>query len=295
MRRSLPSLNALRSFEAAARQGSFTHAARELNVTQSAVSRMVRALEDHLGLPLFHRAGRQISLTAEGTYYADKIASALDMLETASREMTDTHAGRGTLSIGMVPSFGTKWLLPRLVSFQQLHPELKVNVESSEGGLDFARQRTDVAIRFGYGNWLDAHSEPLMSEELQVVCSPRIMDGPYPLTDYAQLDRHHLIVHSARPEAWDHWLQAVGRNRSGLTWGLQIEHYFMVLQAVKAGLGVGLLPTFLATDDIASGNVIAPFPVRVESPGGYYLVTPRDKIDLPRVQAFHDWVLAQVE
>jgi len=295
MRRALPSLNALRTFEAVAREGSFTRAAEELNVTQSAVSRMVRALEDHLGLALFHRAGRQISLTEDGSYYADKIANALDMLETASRELTDTHAGRGTLSIGMLPSFGTKWLLPRLLSFQQLNPELAVNVRSSDGDLDFARERIDVAIRFGYGNWPDARSEPLMSEELQVVCSPRIMDGPYPLTDYSQLARHRLIVHSSRREAWDHWLQAVGSTRAGLKWGLELEHFFMVLQAVKAGLGVGLLPSFLVADDIANENLIAPFPVRVVSPGGYYLVVPRDKSDLPRVQAFRQWVLAQVE
>ena len=255
---------------------------------------MVGTLEEHLGLPLFTRAGRQIALTADGSYYAEKIAGALDMLETASQELTDTHAGRGTLSIGM-SSFGTKWLLPRLVSFRQLHPDLAVNVRSSEGDLDFGRERIDVAIRFGYGNWPDTQSVPLMSEELQVVCSPRIMDGSYPLTEHSQLARHPLIVHSTRPEAWDHWLQAVGCSRKGLTWGLQMEHFFMVLQAVKAGLGVGLLPTFLVAKDIARGNVIAPFSDRVESPGGYYLVTPRGKADLPRVQAFRKWVLAQVE
>ncbi|EAR52663.1 hypothetical protein OG2516_00514 [Oceanicola granulosus HTCC2516] len=294
MSRALPSLNALRTFEAVSRHGSFTNAADELNVTQSAVSRMIKGLEEHLELQLFERAGRQIRLTEDGVYYSEKISKAMDILEVASRELIDTKAGRGTLSIGMLPTFGTKWLLPRLGSFMQLHPELTVDVTSSDGELDFADERIDVAIRFGYGNWPGARAEPLMSEELQVVCSPRIMDGPYPLTDYAQLRRHSLIAHSSRPGTWSHWLQAVGASTEGYDKGLRLEHFYMVLQAAKSGLGIGLLPSYLAADDIANGSLTAPFPVRVVSPGGYYLVTPWDKTDLPRVQAFREWVLGQM-
>lgn len=293
MSRALPSLNALRTFEAVSRHGSFTNAAEELNVTQSAVSRMIKGLEEHLELQLFRREGRQIRLTENGIYYAEKISKAMDILEIASRELVDTQAGRGTLSIGMLPTFGTKWLLPRLNAFLQMHPELTVDITSSDGALDFTEERIDLAIRFGYGNWSNARSEALMSEELQVVCSPRIMDGPYPLTGYDQLWRHSLIVHSSRAGMWNHWLQAVGASAEGLTWGLRLEHFYMVLQAAKSGLGIGLLPSYLAADDIANGSLIAPFPVRVVSPGGYYLVTPWDKTDLPRVQAFRTWVLGQ--
>ncbi|KUF09948.1 transcriptional regulator GcvA [Pseudoponticoccus marisrubri] len=294
MSRSLPSLNALRTFEAVSRHGSFTSAAEELNVTQSAVSRMVKGLEEHLELKLFERAGRLIKLTEDGIYYSGKISKAMDILEVASRELVDTRAGRGTLSIGMLPTFGTKWLLPRLSAFMQLNPELTVDISSSDGDLDFSTERIDVAIRFGYGNWPGARAEPLMSEELQVVCSPRIMDGPYPLTDYDQLRRHSLIAHSSRPGTWSHWLQAVGVSTEGYDKTLRLEHFYMVLQAAKSGLGIGLLPSYLAADDIATGSLVAPFPVRVVSPGGYYLVTPWDKTDLPRVQAFRAWVMDQV-
>ncbi|OWU70031.1 hypothetical protein ATO3_20970 [Marinibacterium profundimaris] len=293
MSRALPSLNALRTFEAVSKQGSFTRAAEELNVTQSAVSRMIKGLEEHLELQLFTRVGRQITLTESGIYYSEKISKAMDILEIASRELVDTKAGRGTLSIAMLPTFGTKWLLPRLNAFLQLQPELSVEISSSDGKLDFTEERIDVAIRFGYGVWEGARAEPLMSEELQVVCSPRIMDGPYPLTDYDQLRRHSLIVHSSRSGTWNHWLQAVGASAEGLSFGLRLEHFYMVLQAAKSGLGIGLLPSYLAADDIANGSLIAPFPVRVGSPGGYYLLTPWDKTDLPRVQAFRSWVLAQ--
>lgn len=293
MNRAVPSLNALRTFEAVSRLGSFTSAAHELNVTQSAVSRMIKGLEVHLDLDLFERAGRQIKLTEAGIYYSEKISKAMDMIDLASRELVDTKAGRGTLSIGMLPTFGTRWLLPRISSFLQTHPELMVDIKSSDGDLDFSEERIDVAIRFGFGNWAGARSEPLMSEELQVVCSPRVMDGPYPLNDYAQLKRHTLIAHSTRPGTWNHWLQAVGVAPEGLTRGIRLEHFYMVLQAVKSGIGIGLLPSYLAADDVQSGSIIAPFPVRVVSPGGYYLVTPLDKIDLPRVQAFRAWVLNQ--
>ncbi|MEH6653533.1 transcriptional regulator GcvA [Loktanella salsilacus] len=294
MNRSLPSLNALRTFEAVARHGSFTSAADELNVTQSAVSRMIKGLEVHLELQLFERAGRQIKLTEEGVYYSQKISKAMDILELASRELVDTKAGRGTLSIGMLPTFGTKWLLPKLGSFMQLHSELTVDITSSDGDLDFSSERIDVAIRFGYGNWPGVRAEPLMSEELTVVCSPRIMDGPYPLTDYEQLRRHNLIAHSTRPGTWAHWLQAVGAGSEGYNRSLRLEHFYMVLQAAKSGLGIGLLPSYLAADDIANGSLTAPYPVRVVSPGGYYLVTHWDKTDLPRVKAFREWVLEQV-
>lgn len=294
MIRSLPSLKALRTFDAVARHGSFTAAALELNVTQSAVSRMIKALEDHLELQLFDRTGRQIRLTEDGLYYAGKISKAMDIVELASRELIDTKAGRGVLSVGMSPTFGTRWLLARMTSFQQLYPDLTVDIRISDGKLDFGQDRFDVAIRFGYGNWEGARSEPLMSEEMQVVCSPRIMDGPYPLTDYSQLKRHRLIVHTTRPESWNHWLQAVGASAEGLRWGINLEHSFMVLQAVKSGLGIGLLPAYLCADDVASGSLVAPFPVRVGSPGAYYLVTPWDKMDLPRVRVFRQWVLAQM-
>ncbi len=165
---------------------------------------------------------------------------------------------------------------------------------SSDGPLDFAKEKIDVAIRFGFGQWPDAVAEPLMSEELVVVCSPRIMDGPYPLINYADLARHKLIIHSTRPEAWDHWFRSTGTDITDMHWGLGLEHFFMVLQAAVSGLGVALLPTFLVEEDLRSGNLIAPFPSRVGSPGGYYLVTPNGKTDFQRVRAFRNWLIAKV-
>jgi LysR family glycine cleavage system transcriptional activator len=292
--RTLPSLNALRTFESVARLNSFTLAAQELNVTQSAASRMVRSLEEYLDLPLFTRRSRIIELTDNGRFYAKAISDALTLLEASTTEIMTTRAGAGTLTIGILPTFGTKWLLPRLTSFRQLHPHLTLNITSSDGDLDFRKHQIDVAVRFGFGNWPDAVAEPLISEELQVVCSPRIMDGPYPLVDYDMLRRHDLLIHSTRPNAWDHWFRSTGVDASRMRWGLRLEHFFMVLQAAISGLGVALLPTFLVADQIKSGNLVAPFSVRVGGPGGYYLVTPSSKADLPRVKAFRQWMRTEL-
>lgn len=292
--RLLPSLNALRTFEAVARHNSFTRAAEELNVTQSAASRLVRSLETYLEIRLFNRHSRRIELTDQGRFYSELVKDALDRIEAGTVELISTRDGRGTLSIGMLPTFGTRWLVPRLSSFQETHPEISLNLISSDGELDFAKERIDVAVRFGHGNWPDAVAEPLMSEEIQVVCSPSIMEGEHPLTDYQALEHHSLIRHSTRPQAWEHWFRAVGIAPQNIKWGPSLEHFFMVVQAAIAGLGIALLPSFVVEDDVKRGNLVAPFSVRVGGPGAYYLVTPTAKAELPRVRVFSQWLLSQV-
>ena len=293
-RRTLPSLNALRTFEAAARHTSFTRAAAELNVTQSAASRMVKSLEDYLEIELFTRRSHTIELTERGRYYASIVSEALLRIETGTQEILSTKAGSGTLTIGILPTFGTKWLIPRLQSFQHTCPELSLNIVSSDGPSGEVDRTLDTAIRFGYGQWPGCVAEPIMSEELQVVCSPRIMDGPYPLDSYSMLRRHPLIIHSTRPQSWDHWFRSAGADSAGMNWGMQMEHFFMVLQAAIAGLGVALLPTFLVERDVSVGNLVAPFPIRITGPGGYYLVTAEDKSQLPRVVQFQNWLREEV-
>ncbi|HEX4570746.1 MAG TPA: transcriptional regulator GcvA [Dongiaceae bacterium] len=292
-RRLLPSLNALRTFEAVARHESFTKAAAELNVTQSAASRLVRSLEAYLEIRLFARASRQIQLTDQGRFYANLVKDALDRIEAGTLELIATRNGVGTLSVGMLPTFGTRWLIPRLSSFQRQHPEIALNLVSSDGPLDFGTQKIDVAIRFGHGSWPDAIAEPLMSEEVVVVCSPALMSGAYPLSDYAALRHHPLMVHTTRPDAWNHWFRSVDVVPANLQWGPSLEHFFMVIQAAVAGLGVALLPRFLIEDEIRRGVLVTPFPVRVTGPGAYYVVSPKAKAELPRVRAFRRWILAR--
>lgn len=293
-RRVLPSLNALRTFEAVARHNSFTRAAEELNVTQSAASRLVHSLEEYLEVPLFTRRSRRIQLTDQGTYYSRLVSRSLDLLEAGTVELMSSRAGQGTLSVGMLPTFGTRWLLPRLPSFQKLHPDISVNVVSSDGDLDFTRERIDIAIRFGHGEWSDALVDPLMGEEVQVVCSPLLVDPDRPLDHPSDITRYRLIEHSTRPHSWEHWFRSVGAELSPIDWGPRLEHFFMIIEAAKAGLGMALLPTFLIEEELRTGSLIAPFKTRVSGPGAYYLVTPQTKAGLPRVTAFRRWVLAQL-
>lgn len=293
--RLLPSLNALRTFEAVARHNSFTRAAEELNVTQSAASRLVRSLEDYLQIPLFTRQSRRIELTDEGRFYNRLVHDALDLVEAGTVELISSSQGNGTLSIGMLPTFGTRWLLPRLPSLQEKYPEISLNVISSDGELDFTKERIDVAIRFGHGNWPDAIIDPLMSEEILVVCSPKIMQGPMPLSDYSSLQHHPLIRHSTRPHSWDHWFRSVGASRDNLRWGPSLEHFFMIIQAAIAGLGIALLPSFLVEDELRTGALVAPFPVRIAGPGAYYLVTSAAKAELRRVKIFRSWILDEIK
>jgi len=293
-RRVLPSLNALRTFEAVARYNSFTRAAEELNVTQSAASRLVHSLEEYLEVPLFTRRSRRIQLTDQGAYYSRLVSRSLDLIEAGTVELMSSKAGKGTLSVGMLPTFGTRWLLPRLSSFQKLYPDVSVNVVSSDGDLDFTRERIDIAIRFGHGEWGDALVDPLMSEEVQVVCSPLLLDEQSPLDTPNDIARYRLIDHSTRPNSWEHWFRSVGTEMPTVRWGPRLEHFFMIIEAAKAGLGMALLPTFLIEEELGSGALVAPFKTRVSGPGAYYLITPQTKAGLPRVMAFRRWVLDQL-
>jgi LysR family transcriptional regulator, glycine cleavage system transcriptional activator len=294
-RRVLPSLNALRTFEAVARYNSFTRAAEELNVTQSAASRLVHSLEEYLEVPLFTRRSRRIQLTDQGDYYSRLVSRSLDLIEAGTVELMSSKAGKGTLSVGMLPTFGTRWLLPRLPSFQKLYPDVSVNVVSSDGDLDFTRERIDIAIRFGHGEWSDALVDPLMSEEVQVVCSPLLFDDRYPLDTPSDVAHYRLIDHSTRPDSWEYWFRSVGAEMPQISWGPRLEHFFMIIEAAKAGLGMALLPTFLIEEELNSGTLVAPFKSRISGPGAYYLITPQTKAGLPRVKAFRRWVLDQLE
>jgi DNA-binding transcriptional LysR family regulator len=292
-RRMLPSLNALRSFEAVARHQSFTKAAVELNVTQGAASRQVRSLEAFLEQPLFERTSRQIILTQQGTFYAALVKEALDRIEAGTVELIAAREGGGTLSIGMLPTFGTRWLIPRLMSFQEQHPEIVLNLVSNDGPLDFGSQKIDVAVRFGHGEWSDTIADPLMAEEIAVVCSPTLMAGPHPLTSLDALKHHRLLQHSTRPDAWNHWFRAMDFRPTDVHWGPWLEHFFMVIQGAIAGLGVALLPRLLIDDEIRTGTLIAPFPKRVAGPGAYYVVTPKAKYELPRIRTFREWIVKE--
>ncbi len=293
-RRLLPSLSALRTFEAVARYESFTLAGAELNVTQSAASRQVRALEEYLELALFNRTSRRSELTTSGRYYFNLIREALDKIEAGTNELIATRKGGGTLTIGVLPTFGTRWLIPRLGLFRAQHPEILINIISTDGELAVDMPKLDVAIQFGSGSWPDTVAEPLLAEEILIACAPALLQAGAPLRTVGDLAGYPLLQHTTRPHAWSHWFHAVGFAEEDANWGASFEHFFMLIQAAQSGLGVALLPRILIEEELARGVLVAPLAYRVAGPGAYYLVTPKAKQDVARVRLFRRWLLDEV-
>ena len=292
-RRLLPSLNALRTFEAVARHESFTLAAAELNVTQSAASRQVRALESYLDTPLFKRTSRRNELTENGRDYFNLIRLSFDRLESGTTELIASGKGGGTLTIGVLPTFGTRWLIPRLEGFRANQPEILINIIATDGQFATDMPKLDVAIQFGSGTWPDAVAEPLLAEEVVVVCSPVLLDPDHPLTSPADLGHYKLLRHSTRLHAWPHWFLSVGLREETARWGPSFEHFFMLIQAAKSGMGVALLPRLLIEEELERGTLVSPFSLRTAGPGAYYLVTPKAKQDITRVKLFRSWLLEE--
>jgi len=288
-RRLLPSLTAIRTFEAVARSMSFTDAAAELNVTQSAASRQVRALEQFIGVPVFERGKRGLSLTEEGRAYAAAARAALDAMELATLQVMANERGGGVLTVGTLPTLATRWLIPRLGGFARQHPRITVNLVSGDGPV-VPGSGEDVGLRFGDGNWPDHDSYRLgLSEVMVVVCSPETAERvEWP----ADLRGHVLLRHSTRPGAWPQWLAAAGLADLD-PGGPSFEHFFMVIQAAVAGLGVALLPRFLVADELRSGALVTPLAASTIYDGGYYMICPRGRAELPKVRAFRDWLLAE--
>ena len=273
---------------------SFTEAAGELNVTQSAASRQVRILEEYVGGPLFVRTRGRLELTEEGRAYAAELKDALDRMEFATLQAMAFERGGGVLRVGVLPTFGTRWLIPRLSHFAKAHPKITLNLTAGDGAVDFGGQGIDVAIRFGTGQWPDAVAYRLgLREDMVVVCSPELLSSGIAANDPASLRGHVLLQHTTRPLAWAQWLADAGLADLDPDVGPSFEHFFMLIQAAVAGLGVALLPRFLIDDELRTGVLVQPFARSSIYDGGYYLICPAARRDLSKIRAFRDWLLEE--
>ncbi|HEB53883.1 MAG TPA: LysR family transcriptional regulator, partial [bacterium] len=275
MSRSVPATAALHAFESAAFHGSVTAAARELSLTQSAVSRQIRALERHLGAELFQRRRQRIHLTAAGERYLEHVRAALDRLEAGALELrTGSLGGGGVLRLGILPTYGTRWLIPRLPTFTREHPAVQIHFTTRLSVFDFASQDLDAAIHYGKGHWPGATVEPLMDEEVVLVCSAgyRREQG---LREPADLRRATLLQVTSRPDAFGDWLRAHGVDGVDDRRGPSFEHHQMVLEAAIAGLGVAVLPSFAVDDELGRGTVVEALPdARAHTGKRYWLAWP---------------------
>lgn len=290
--RRLPPLNALRAFEAAARHLSFTKAAGELHVTQAAISHQIKSLEEWLGMPLFKRQNRALLLTDAGQAYLPPLREAFDRIQDATSKLQQRDRS-GALTVSTFTSFAAKWLVPRLGRFAAAHPDIEVRLAINDVLMDFSSDSVDVGIRYGSGAWRGLHAERLMTEVVFVVCSPRLLEGPSPLSRPEDL-RHHTMLHDDLPEDWETWLEAAGVGGIRARRDLAFNHSEMVLQAAIDGLGVALGRSVLVADDLAAGRLVKPFALELPTIAAYYFVCPEGTQDRPKVKAFRDWVMSEV-
>jgi LysR family transcriptional regulator, glycine cleavage system transcriptional activator len=297
MARSLPSLDLLRGFEAAARHLSFTRAAGELFLTQSAVSRQVQALEEHLGVALFERRHREIRLTEAGQQLYRSAAEALRLL-TDTAERIRSQGQSQVLTVSCTIGFASLWLVPRLGEFRAQHPDIEIRIDANNRLLDLERERIEIAVRFGPAGMAPVGSAKLFGEEVLPVCSPALLAIPErPLAEPADL-RHHVLLHFQEADehwpsgAWSVWLEMMKVHGLRPAGSLQFNQYDQLLNAALEGQGVALAVGALVQRHLQQGRLVALFGKRFATPRGYFLVTARHAAQRPDVQAFVAWMRA---
>jgi LysR family glycine cleavage system transcriptional activator len=287
--RRLPSLNAVRTFEAAARLGSFSDAARELSVTQGAVSRAVAGLEAWLGAPLFDRAGTHVALTPSGKLYRDEIAASLDRIAVATARVIDAQAV-SPLRLNVLPTIAMRWLIPRLPRFQARATRAEVHLSSSSRPVE-ASLAFDVAIRRGPERWPGLVATRFLDERATPVCAPALL-ARRPLKRVKDLAAQTLLHADARADAWPTWLRAHGAARLEPAKNLRFDHFYLALQAAIEGLGVAIGPLPIVDDELSSGRLVAPFPERMVVARSYFALTHRGETS-PLVNAFVNWLIEE--
>ncbi|MDQ0457899.1 LysR family transcriptional regulator [Rhizobium paknamense] len=290
-RRLLPSIASLVTLDAVARRGSFSAAAQELNLTQGAISRQIAALEEQLGTALCLRNGRGVTLTARGEAYHRSIQQALSIIRAASLEAM-TGAQDNKLDLAIPPTFGTRWLLPRIPRFVAAYPQITLNFATRIGQFDFEAEGIDAAIHIGGPNWPRATATFLMDETVAPVCSPEFLKR-HAIAGPADLLRLPLIQMKSRPLAWGHWFESLGLEVNPSA-AMGFEQFMAVAQACIAGLGVALMPLFLIRPELQSGQLVVALDHRVKSQSHYYLVAPDGRPRSMPLKAFSDWLLQEV-
>ena len=290
MRRKIPSTAALVAFESAARHQSFTKAADELALTQSAVCRQIAGLEEFLGIELFRRSRRGVKLTEAGLAYSRKVAAQLDAVERDTLAAMGQQGAQG-LELAVVPTFATQWLVPRLKAFQQLHPEVTVHLTNRTRPFLFADTSFDAAIYFGDGEWSGTEAHYLMPEEPLPVCSPELL-GERTQFAAAELANLPLLQQSTRPYAWRQWFAAQGLNVPRDMSGPRYELFSMLAQAAMHDMGVALIPPFLIQRELDAGLLVPAHPAALlSSDRAYRLMIPERKVESAALCAFRDWLL----
>lgn len=294
MRRKIPSTAALCAFDAAAKYKSFTKAAEDLFCTQGAVCRQIASLEAFLGVKLFRRDGRGVTLTEAGLAYSRKVASMLDELERDTLDVITSGGTGGTLELAVVPTFATKWLLPRMPDFMASHPDIMVNLSTRTRPFLFDGTEFDAAIHASATRWPGAKSHFLMNESLIAVCSPTLLPSSHRMKK-ADWNSCTLLQQSTRPYAWRDWFAAMHIEVDADTSGPRFELYSMQTEAAINGLGLALIPRLLIEDELTRGTLVEIDSRELLSDRCYYLTYPEAKADSQALTAFLGWIEEQAQ
>lgn len=286
-------LNALRTFEAAARHQSFLKAADELAVTPGAVSRQIKALETELGLRLFERFNRAVRLTPAGERLAEGVGRGLEAMQAAVAEAQGARAG--PLTVSVMHSLAARWLVPRVHDFQQRYPDTQVMIAASDLPADLVRDRIDIAIRYGAGPYPGYAVTPLITTKMFPVCSPRLLETQS-LKEPRDL-AHALLLADVNvtpiETTWRHWLEAAGVPEIDATRGLQFSNTYLAIEAALAGRGVALAQEAMVVDELAAGRLVRLFDLAISGALNHWILTLPEKAELPAIRRFRTWLLDQ--
>jgi LysR family glycine cleavage system transcriptional activator len=292
MPRQLPSLNAVKAFEAAARSGSFTRAAEELFVTPGAVSQQVKALETELGLKLFNRERQRLVITEAGRAYLAVVRDALDQIALGTERLTRRQRS-GVLTVSVSPDFAAKWLVNRLGRFAEAHPEIDLRVAASDHRVDFAREEVDLAVRHGDGRWPELEVQRLCAEQLFPVCSPKLLGGRNRVMSAADLLKFPLLRLDDWTN-WGRWFETAGVTTEARP-GPVLNRASMLIDAAIDGQGVTLARTALTAWDIIHGRLVRPVEGSLTMANTYWIVCPKATASIPKIATFRQWLLTEAE
>lgn len=298
MSQSLPPLNALRAFEVAARQGSFAHAAAELNVTPAAVSHQVKRLEDYLGVRLFRRLARGLALTEPGERMLPEVNAGFQRLRSGAAAVRAPGSGR-VVTVSIAPSLASRWLIPRIQHFRDQYPGFELRIDARAELVDLRRDDVDVALRYGPGGYEDMQVEELPAQSVFPVCSPHLVEREPGLETLADLHEHTFLHVEWRHTTqlvpdWRSWLDAVGAPPVESESGPRFSQQNMAVDAAAAGQGVALANELLVADDLASGRLVRPLAESIPQEFRYFLVCLPESTDTARVRAFSEWVFREL-
>ena len=295
LRRLHPPHQLLRAFSTVVRFGGVSRAAESLHLTQSAVSKQIQELERWVGVVLFERSRKRLALTPAGERYEKAVRAVLAQLETATLELITSGGEGGALHLSALPTFGAKWLIPRLPAFQHHAPQVTLHFVPFVHGYDFQRPELDCSILFGDGHWPDARSHYLAGHDVALI-APRHGSSDIAIRSVQDLARCTLLRHVTVPDAWLRWSEAHGVDKLDSLGGPQFDQFQTMIRAVTVGMGVALVPRCLVQDEIAAGTVDEPLPGGgYRSAMGYWFCYPEGRARLAPLVSFRDWLLPQAE